>query len=217
MQTINFIISGLGGQGILFMTRVLAGAALDRGYAVMGAETHGMAQRGGSVISHLRLGRVRSSLVRTGCAHFMLSLDATESCRNLPFVAEKGRLFSNTSGVDFPPPALHAYLAKQRIAVYTAPAADMALALNAPMSTNLALLGFFSAFQDHPVATADLRRTVAGISPSRWREVNLKVFDKGLTYASFPPAAAPSRTAGSGLPPERPDRPTGSPRFPENR
>ncbi|RLB26959.1 MAG: indolepyruvate oxidoreductase, partial [Deltaproteobacteria bacterium] len=64
METVNIVLCGLGGQGILFMTRVLAQAALDRGLPVMGAETHGMAQRGGSVISHLRLGEVQSSLVR---------------------------------------------------------------------------------------------------------------------------------------------------------
>ena len=46
MKTINFVLSGLGGQGVLFMTKILARAALNKGLKVMGAETHGMAQRG---------------------------------------------------------------------------------------------------------------------------------------------------------------------------
>ncbi|MBW1888117.1 MAG: 2-oxoacid:acceptor oxidoreductase family protein, partial [Deltaproteobacteria bacterium] len=75
MDTVNIALCGLGGQGILFMTRVLAQAALDKGFNVMGAETHGMAQRGGSVISHLRLGDIESSLVMAGSARFLLSLD----------------------------------------------------------------------------------------------------------------------------------------------
>jgi len=53
MKTINFVLTGLGGQGILFMTKVLATTALNSGYNILGAETHGMAQRGGSVVSHL--------------------------------------------------------------------------------------------------------------------------------------------------------------------
>ncbi len=61
MENVNIVLCGLGGQGILFMTKVIAQAALDKGYQVLGAETHGMAQRGGSVISHLRLGEVQNS------------------------------------------------------------------------------------------------------------------------------------------------------------
>jgi len=51
MGTVNIVLGGLGGQGILFMTKVLAQAALEKGLKTMGAETHGMAQRGGSVTS----------------------------------------------------------------------------------------------------------------------------------------------------------------------
>ena len=51
METINFVLSGLGGQGILFMTKIFATTAMNKGYNILGAETHGMAQRGGSVVS----------------------------------------------------------------------------------------------------------------------------------------------------------------------
>ena len=86
METINFVLGGLGGQGILFMTKILANTALTKGYRVMGAETHGMAQRGGSVVSHLRLGDIESSLVKNGSAHFLLALEENEAYRNLPFL-----------------------------------------------------------------------------------------------------------------------------------
>ncbi|MBW1920143.1 MAG: 2-oxoacid:acceptor oxidoreductase family protein, partial [Deltaproteobacteria bacterium] len=78
MDSVDIVLCGLGGQGILFMTRVIAQAALDKGLNIMGAETHGMAQRGGSVVSHLRLGQAQGSLVRTGSAHFLLGLDENE-------------------------------------------------------------------------------------------------------------------------------------------
>src|SRR5210317_2071812 len=102
MKTINFVLCGLGGQGILFMTKIIAKTALRKGYNVMGAETHGMAQRGGSVISHLRLGDTRSSLIKSGSAQFLLSLEENEAYRNLPFLAKNGRLYSDTVQKTFP-------------------------------------------------------------------------------------------------------------------
>ncbi|MFH1488585.1 MAG: 2-oxoacid:acceptor oxidoreductase family protein, partial [Pseudomonadota bacterium] len=102
METTNIVLCGLGGQGILFMTKVVAHAALAKGFQVMGAETHGMAQRGGSVISHLRLGEVQSSLIRAGSAHLLLSLDENEGYRNLPFLARNSRMFVNSGPGRFP-------------------------------------------------------------------------------------------------------------------
>nr|NJM02148.1 hypothetical protein [Desulfobacula sp.] len=90
MKTINYVLSGLGGQGILFMTKVFAAAALEKGYNVLGAETHGMAQRGGSVVSHLRVGEARSSLVRAGAADFLISMDESEAYRYLPYLKKAG-------------------------------------------------------------------------------------------------------------------------------
>jgi hypothetical protein len=71
MKTIDILLCGLGGQGILFMTKLLARTAMDKGLNVMGAETHGMAQRGGSVVSHLRLGETEGSLVRAGTSFYL--------------------------------------------------------------------------------------------------------------------------------------------------
>ncbi|MCJ7684480.1 MAG: 2-oxoacid:acceptor oxidoreductase family protein, partial [Desulfobacteraceae bacterium] len=73
MENINFVLSGLGGQGILFMTKLLARSAVNKGLKILVAETHGMAQRGGSVVSHLRVGDVKGSLVRAGSAHILLA------------------------------------------------------------------------------------------------------------------------------------------------
>ena len=102
MSTINFVLSGLGGQGILFMTKIIAKTALRKGFSVMGAETHGMAQRGGSVISHLRLGNVNSSLVKPGSAQFLLSLEENEAYRNLPFLAKNVTYTVTRSKMIFP-------------------------------------------------------------------------------------------------------------------
>lgn len=180
MKNVNFVLSGLGGQGILFLAKVLAQAALDKGHEVMGAETHGMAQRGGSVVSHLRLGDVESSLVRAGTAHFLLALEENEAYRNIPFLARGGRIYANASPASFPGEEVRAYLEKSAILSRPVEAGEMAMALGGPMSSNLALLGFFSAFEDEPLTHEDLRDTIERVSPERFRELNLAAFDAGL-------------------------------------
>jgi indolepyruvate ferredoxin oxidoreductase beta subunit len=180
METINFVLGGLGGQGILFMTKILANTALAKGYRVMGAETHGMAQRGGSVVSHLRLGDIESSLVKNGSAHFLLALEENEAYRNLPFLKKGGSLFSDTASNNFPRAEVSAYLNKISVSCHAIPAAKIALDMGIPMSSNLALIGFFSAFQQCPFSADELRKTIVSVSPERFRKINLSVFDKGL-------------------------------------
>jgi indolepyruvate ferredoxin oxidoreductase beta subunit len=180
MDTINIALCGLGGQGILFMTRILAQAALEKGFNVMGAETHGMAQRGGSVVSHLRLGDVESSLVRTGTAQFLLSLDENEGYRNLPFLARGTGFYVNTDSHHFPREEVKNFLDKREIIHRSVPAGTIAQELGAPLSSNLALLGYFSAFEEDPVTHEEMRKTIERISPDPFRDINLTVFDAGF-------------------------------------
>jgi len=179
MRSINVVLCGLGGQGILFMTKVLAQVALDKGYNLMGAETHGMAQRGGSVVSHLRLGNVQGSLVKTNDAPLLLALEETEGYRNLPFLARGGRLYVNTMSPLFPREEVRSFLARKQIVPRSVPAGRIALDLGAPMSSNLALLGFCSAFEDSPFDDENLRKTIGNISPDRFKDKNLSIFDAG--------------------------------------
>ena len=179
METINIILCGLGGQGILFMTKILAHAAMDKGFNVLGAETHGMAQRGGSVVSHLRIGDVRSSLVRMGAAHFLLALEESEAYRNLPFLADKARMVVNTDSEDFPLNNVKGFLDGRSIRYGKVPANRMALEMNAPRASNLALLGYFLAYEEGPLSDGDVRKTIEKVSPDPFREINLKIFDAG--------------------------------------
>jgi indolepyruvate ferredoxin oxidoreductase beta subunit len=70
----QILVSGVGGQGVLFITRLLADAAIGRGLRVLTSETHGMAQRGGVVVSHLKVGDFRSPLIREGHADGLVVL-----------------------------------------------------------------------------------------------------------------------------------------------
>jgi len=181
MQPTNYILSGLGGQGILFMTKILARTAMDKDLKVIGAETHGMAQRGGSVISHLKFGNAQSSLVGSASAHFLLALEENEAYRNIGFLAAGGKIFANAPRESFPESRVKSFLDQSGIEYRSFPAGKLALELGAPMSTNLALLGFFSAFNESgPLSVDDLRNTIERISPDRFKEINMTVFDAGV-------------------------------------
>src|SRR5512139_2829835 len=75
-RTMRIAITGRGGQGVLFITRILSECALELGLHVIASETHGMAMRGGSVISTLKVGDFRGPLLGSGQADIMLVLDA---------------------------------------------------------------------------------------------------------------------------------------------
>ncbi len=177
MKTINYVLTGLGGQGILFMTKIFATAALNKGYSILGAETHGMAQRGGSVVSHLRIGEARSSLIRAGAADFLLSMDESEAYRYLPYLKKGGKLFANAPSDAFPDEKVSAYLKKQDIEPFAMEAAKTAMKLGGPRSTNLAMVAFYAAFGFGPLNADDLRTTVDSMSPGPFKETNLKIFD----------------------------------------
>ncbi len=74
--TFRIVISGVGGQGVLFVTRLLAEAAIVKNFPVFTSETHGMAQRGGTVISHLKVGEFASPLINPGKADGLIALKA---------------------------------------------------------------------------------------------------------------------------------------------
>ena len=177
MKTINYVLTGLGGQGILFMTKILATAALNKGYNILGAETHGMAQRGGSVVSHLRIGDARSSLIRAGAADFLLSMDESEAYRYLPYLKKGGKLFVNAPVDAFPDKRVAVWFEKNNIEPRAIEASKKAMELGSPRSTNLAMVAFYSAFGYGPLSMDDLRATVDNMSPGPFKETNLKIFD----------------------------------------
>jgi indolepyruvate ferredoxin oxidoreductase beta subunit len=91
----QIIISGVGGQGVLFVTRLLAEAAINRGLAVFTSETHGMAQRGGTVLSHLKVGDYASPLIRPAQADGLLVLKAENLTQHKAFLRDGGWVIAN--------------------------------------------------------------------------------------------------------------------------
>ncbi|MFB0538293.1 MAG: indolepyruvate oxidoreductase subunit beta [Anaerolineae bacterium] len=193
-MNLQLILSGVGGQGILFATRIFSELALEQGYNVIGSETHGMAQRGGSVISHLKIGDYSSPLVRQGTADILLSLDRDEAYRTLGFLKKGGLCFVNSPKEDFWDPGIKGYLEKNEIRAYSFPADKVALALGAPRSANLALIGYALSVPGVPFTYEDIKETIVRVSPPRFRNVNLQAFDTGYRgEKSIPPRACPEQ------------------------
>ncbi len=89
----NIVLCGVGGQGAVLASRLISAAAMAKGIPVMSAETIGMAQRGGSVFSHLRLGEnVYSPMIAKGEADLILAFEPGEAVRMLPYLKEGGQV-----------------------------------------------------------------------------------------------------------------------------
>jgi indolepyruvate ferredoxin oxidoreductase beta subunit len=182
---VQIILAGVGGQGVLFATRVFAQLAMAKGFPVIGSETHGMSQRGGSVISHLKVGPFKSPLIGTGNADILYSFEKTESYRSLHFLkgaTEGGRgglCFINASDEGFMDPHIKKYLGERGVGIYVIAADAIAQELRSPLSSNLVLIGFSSAHPSFPFHYGDLRRIVGDVSPPQFRKTNLTVLERG--------------------------------------
>ena len=99
----NVLLSGVGGQGTVLAAKVLAQAAQDKGWQVRTAETIGMAQRGGNVVSHVRMGdageEVFAPLLAEGTADLVIAFEPAEAARVLPFLAPDGLLVTATTAI----------------------------------------------------------------------------------------------------------------------
>jgi len=95
----DILLAGVGGQGILSIASILGEAALRENLFLKQAETHGMSQRGGAVISHLRISdkEIASDLIAKGSAEIILSVEPMEALRYLPFLSKTGYLVTNTT------------------------------------------------------------------------------------------------------------------------
>ena len=99
----NIVLCGVGGQGTVLASKLLAAAAMSKDLPVMSAETIGMAQRGGSVFSHLRMGKnLYSPMIKTGTADLIIGFEPGETVRMLPYLKEHGQVVVPTRSNQLP-------------------------------------------------------------------------------------------------------------------
>lgn len=176
----RIVIAGLGGQGVVFATRLVSQAAIALGWPVIAAETHGMSQRGGSVASHIKLGPYPSSLIRRGSAHLLLALDANEAVRSLPFLASGAACIVNTEiGLS---PDLDDALRTGGIRVHAIPATKAAIDLGSVSLVNTIVVGCAAGLGWLPIPVETLRACLAELAPTR-RQANLAALEAGVRAA----------------------------------
>lgn len=167
---VRLVLCGLGGQGIVFLSRVVAGAVLEEGREVLVAETHGMAQRGGAVEAHVKIGAFESSLVRRGSADVVLALDASR--------IDAGRALLGPDGVCF------ASGDRDVPGVFCYDAAGAARSMDFPRGANLVLLGYAAASRPDRLPSAGaILQAIDRLSPEPARDGNRRAFAHGAQRA----------------------------------
>jgi indolepyruvate ferredoxin oxidoreductase, beta subunit len=164
----RIVISGRGGQGVLTLTRVLAAAAAAAGHEVITTETHGMAQRGGAVLSTVKVGPFRGPLIAPGEAEVALFLHADNLPVHGDYLRPGGAALVNAAGSSPHP---------------TVDADRLAAAAGEPRAANLVLLGCAVA-KGLLFAGADhFERVIRETTPAKYLDGNLAAFRAGLEAA----------------------------------
>ncbi len=184
----DIILCGVGGQGTVLASRLLSTAAMRRGVPVKAAETIGMAQRGGSVTSHVRIGEgVSSPLVGRGGANLLMAFEPAEAVRQLAYVRQGGTVVvSNrpivpvsavTGGPTYDLDAIMGYL-EQRVDNLVVVDADAAAAeLGSSRVLNVVLLGAAIRSGAISLDADDIREAISIRLPERFWELNLRALD----------------------------------------
>ena len=186
-MNVQMIISGVGGQGVLLVTRIFSDMALKEGYPIIGSEDHGMSQRGGSVMTHLKIGNFDSPLVKKGSADILLSLEKNEAYKTLHYLKpstngrDGGLCFINASDPHYMDKPIKEYLNENRIETYVFGADQVAREMGSVQSANVALIGFASAHPRFPFSHEKLRASIENVTLPRFREISMKIFDKGFS------------------------------------
>lgn len=186
-ETVNLIFSGVGGQGVLLATELICGAALQAGMDVKKSEIHGMAQRGGSVVSHVRYGeKVYSPIIEKGTADVVVSFELLEAARYLEFLRPGGMVIVNdlrlapmpvlTGKAEYPTD-LDQRLADKAQKVYKLPAQDVANRIGNKNVVNVVILGALSKLLEFD--EAHWKDVLEKRVPERFLDVNRVAFKEG--------------------------------------
>ncbi|MBU4277400.1 MAG: 2-oxoacid:acceptor oxidoreductase family protein [Proteobacteria bacterium] len=178
------VVAGVGGQGVLFVSRALASAVEPVAGAILISEVHGMAQRGGAVVSHLKAGPFSGPLVSFGQADLLLALDPGEAVRNLTYLAPKGHLVVNAPDLEFLSPKARKALASFGAQVLTVPATELAGRAGTAKGANVVLLGAAAAVGALPVKLEELERAICDGQPQARAQANQKLLSLGAEAAA---------------------------------
>lgn len=188
MSKSNILIVGVGGQGTLLASVLLGNLALDKGYDVKLSEVHGMAQRGGSVVTHVKISEdiVNSPLIEQGDADIIIAFEELEAYRWLPYLKKGGTMYVNTQQI-LPMPVIMGQaeypdnimetLQKQAGTVKAFDALEIAERCGSVKAVNVVLLG--AASRDLPFDEAAWIKVIEENVKPKFVELNKSAFEEG--------------------------------------
>ena len=182
----NIILCGVGGQGTILASRLIAAAAMAGGLPVRTAETIGMAQRGGSVFSHIRIGGGASPLIGKGEADLIIGFEPGEAVRQLPFLKKGGTVVTSTKPVipvgamlgqsSYEPDAMLAYLKGNVEHLVLINAEHAASDLGSSKVLNVVLLGAALKSGSLGLTEKDMQQAMNEKVPTKFLELNRRAF-----------------------------------------
>ena len=179
----DIVLTGRGGQGVIYLSKIMGQAALLQGVGVRTTETHGMAMRGGSVQCFVRIGEIYGPLFRTGSAALLMALSPAEISLALTLLGEDGTVLVNDRG-------------KQEFGstsrgvreVLAVDADAIAMKSGNPRSANLALLGGAVAMvKGFPLRADFIEEAISG-GPGKENNKNIEIFRQGFERSRNVPA-----------------------------
>jgi indolepyruvate ferredoxin oxidoreductase beta subunit len=190
MVKFDLIIVGVGGQGVILASDIIGKAAVLEGLPVRAAETHGMAQRGGAVENHVRIGCKHGSLIPAGGADCLMSMEPLEALRFAKFISPKGVAVINTEKIvpvtvnlgKVPYPELDVIVETMKglcAEVKAENYSEMAKKAGAVQALNVVMIGAVSKYL--PIKVETLKEVIAKSVPPKTIAVNLKAFELGRT------------------------------------
>lgn len=189
-ETKNIMIVGVGGQGTLLTSRILGGITVEAGYDVKLSEVHGMAQRGGSVVTYVRYGeKVAEPIVEEGQADVLIAFERLEALRYAHFLKKDGVIIVNDQRIDpmpvvtgvakYPDGIIEKLSKKYR--VISVDAMDEAIKMGNSRVFNVIILGIAAKNMDFPKEQwiEVIKKTV----PAKTIDINVAAFEKGYELA----------------------------------
>ena len=189
----DILICGVGGQGTVLASKIIAAAAMEEGSPVHSAETIGMAQRGGSVTSHVRIGgEAYSPLIPFGGADMLLAFEPGEAVRNLRYLKKGGIAVVNTRAVKpvteslketgYDGSEMTAYL-KEKCSCIFVNAEEVCRPFGSTKFFNIIMLGVAAGSGHLGLEKDTLLKQIEQRVPSRFLDVNLRAFQTGIEIA----------------------------------
>jgi len=191
IKEFNVLISGVGGQGVILMSELLGKSAVKDGLKVRGSEILGMAVRGGSVTSVIRLGDdVYGPLIPMGKCNALLGMEPSEALRNIAYLSKSSLVILNTAvTVPFTVtlgqseyPNVDQILEKLNQAsgrIVKLDAAKLAQEAGSLLTTNIVMLGALFGTEQLPIKIATIKESIQERFPAKVAPVNIKAFDLG--------------------------------------